>query len=71
MNPKHPSATVRDTYEDQALQAASIAGGAYVELTGKTDLATWTESEWLTLVDLIAHHFQDALNVAYGQDPPF
>jgi len=64
-------ATPSDCSVEQALQAASAAGGAYVESTGKTDLATWTESEWLTLVDMIVHHFQDALRTAYGEDPPF
>ena len=51
--------------------AASASGGAYVELTGKTDLATWTEQEWSTLIDVIVTSFQDFLREAYADDPPF
>lgn len=58
-------------HEAAALVAASASGGAYVELTGKTDLATWTEQEWSTLIDVIVTSFQDFLREAYADDPPF
>ena len=58
-------------HEAAALVAASTSGGAYVELTGKTDLATWTEQEWSTLIDVIVTSFQDFLREAYADDPPF
>lgn len=60
-----------DPHVEQALDAASAAGGSYIEVTGRTDLATWTESEWRTLIDVIVHSFQDALRQAYTDDPPF
>jgi hypothetical protein len=58
-------------HEQTALAAASRDGGIYVELTGKTDLVTWTEQEWTTLVDVIVTSFQDSLRESYGDDPPF
>jgi hypothetical protein len=58
-------------HETNALAAAGRAGGAYVEFTGKTDLATWTEQEWATLIDVIVTSFQDFLREAYADDPPF
>ena len=35
-------------HETNALAAASISAGAYVEEIGKTDLANWSEQEWAT-----------------------
>jgi hypothetical protein len=64
-------ATPPDSYVEQALAAAGAAGGAYIETTGRTDLAAWTESEWLTLIEVIVSSFQEALRAAYGEDPPF
>ena len=58
-------------HETNALAAAGRAGGAYVESIGKTDLATWTEQEWATLIDVIVTSFQDFLREAYADDPPF
>ena len=58
-------------HEIQALTLASMNGGAYVEEIGKTDLATWTEQEWMVLVDLIVTTYQDGLRQADGNDPPF
>ena len=58
-------------HETNALFAASISGGAYVETIGKTDLAVWTEQEWAALIDVIVTSFQDFLRQAYADDPPF
>ncbi len=57
-------------HETNALAAAGISGGAFVEEIGKTDLASWTEQEWATLVDVIVTSFQDFLRQAYADDPP-
>ncbi|MEY4157429.1 MAG: hypothetical protein RJB64_2150, partial [Pseudomonadota bacterium] len=54
-----------------ALAAASITAGAYVEEIGKTDLASWSEQEWATLIDVAVTAFQDFLRQAYADDPPF
>lgn len=58
-------------HEQTALAAAGRDGGIYAELTGKTDLVTWTEQEWATLIDVIVTSFQDSLRESYGDDPPF
>lgn len=36
-----------------AIQAASAPAGEYLESIGKTDLATMTETEWMTLLECI------------------
>lgn len=58
-------------HETDALLAANISGGAFVETIGKTDLAGWTEQEWAALIDVIVTSFQDFLRQAYADDPPF
>ncbi len=58
-------------HETDALLAASISGGAYVETIGKTDLSGWTEQEWAALIDVVVTSFQDFLRQAYADDPPF
>ncbi len=58
-------------HEINALLAASISGGAFVETIGKTDLTSWTEQEWAALIDVVVTSFQDFLRQAYADDPPF
>ncbi len=58
-------------HETDALLAASISGGAFVETIGKTDLSGWTKQEWAALIDVIVTSFQDFLRQAYADDPPF
>jgi hypothetical protein len=57
-------------HETNALAAASMSAGAYVEEIGKTDLANWSEQEWATLIDVAVTAFQDFLRQAYADDPP-
>ena len=58
-------------HEEKALAAAAQAGGAFVELTGKTDLVSWTAGEWCGLVEVIVTEFQDVLRRAYANEAPF
>lgn len=58
-------------HEEAALAAAAQAGGVFVEVTGKTDLMSWTADEWNRLVDVIVTEFQDELRRAYADDPPY
>jgi len=58
-------------HEVNALAAASISAGAYVESIAKTDLATWSQEEWSSLIDVTVTAFQDFLRTAYADDPPF
>ena len=58
-------------HEVNALAAASSSGGEYIESIAKTDLTTFTQAEWLTLIDVLITAFQDHLRNAYADDPPF
>lgn len=58
-------------HESMALEAASHYGGEYVESLGKTDLASWSATEWATLIEVVVTAFQDALRAAYADEPPF
>jgi len=60
-----------NTHEMNALAAASATGGAYIEGVGRTDLASWSEREWATLVEVIVTAFQDFLREAYAGDSPY
>lgn len=50
-----------DEHEIAAIAAASPMPGEYLESIGKTDLAVLTESEWLTLLEVIITAYQDEL----------
>lgn len=50
-----------DEHETAAIAAASPMAGEYLESIGKTDLAVLTESEWLTLLEVIVTAYQDEL----------
>ena len=50
-----------DEHEIAAIQAASPMAGEYLESIGKTDLAVLTDTEWLTLLEVIITAYQDAL----------
>jgi hypothetical protein len=50
-----------DEHETAAIAAASPMAGEYLESIGKTDLAVLTESEWLTLLEVIITAYQDEL----------
>ncbi len=58
-------------HEVNALAAASSSGGEYIESIAKTDLTTFTQAEWSTLIDVLITAFQDHLRNAYADDPPF
>jgi Family of unknown function (DUF6511) len=48
-------------HEVAAMRAASPTAGEYVESLGKTDLAAFSEDEWLTLIEVIVTAYSDAL----------
>jgi hypothetical protein len=50
-----------DEHETAAIAAASPVAGEYLDSIGKTDLATLTEAEWLTLLEVIVTAYQDEL----------
>ncbi len=48
-------------HEKTALEAASAAGGAYLEALGKTDMARMTPDDWYGFIDAVVSGFQDKL----------
>ncbi|WP_137179190.1 DUF6511 domain-containing protein [Roseomonas sp. AR75] len=50
-----------DEHEQAAIVAASPMAGEYLESIGKTDLAVLTETEWLTLLEVVVTAYQDEL----------
>lgn len=58
-----------NVHEIDALAAAAQSGGAFVERTGKTDLAQWRADEWSQLVEVIVTAYQDRLRSAYADEP--
>ena len=47
--------------EIQAIEAASDAGGAFLDRLGKSDLATMSRDEWMGFVEKVALGFADAM----------
>ena len=58
-------------HEVNALASASRMGGEYIDSIAKTDLASWSDHEWATLIEVVVTAFQDHLREAYSDDPPF
>jgi hypothetical protein len=58
-------------HEVAALEAASPLAGEYLESIGKTDLATMSEDEWMTLLDVVVTGFQDNLIRLKSSEAPF
>lgn len=50
-----------DAHEIAAIAAAGPLAGEYLESIGKTDLATLSEAEWLTFLEVVVTAYQDAL----------
>lgn len=50
-----------DEHEIAAIQAASPMAGEYLDSIGKTDLATLTDAEWLTFLEVVITAYQDEL----------
>ena len=48
-------------HEVAALRAASPVAGEYIDSLSKSDLAAFSEDEWLTLIEVIVTAFTDAL----------
>ena len=47
--------------EIQAIEAASDAGGAFLDHLGKTDMATMSRDEWMSFMEKVALGFADAM----------
>lgn len=52
--------------EIEAMYDAGASGGAYLDGLGKTDMATFTEDEWMSLVDAICTGYVDGIRTRTG-----
>jgi len=55
-------------HEIAAMRAASPVAGEYVDSLGKSDLAAFSENEWLTLIEVIVTAYTDALRDLASND---
>lgn len=59
------------TREIAAIEHASGAAGEYLESLGKTDMTTFDESEWMTMIEVIVGAFTEHLRTITDTDIPF
>ena len=50
-------------HEVAAMRAASPLAGEYIDSLGKTDLAEFSEHEWMTLIEVIVTAYVEALQL--------
>ena len=55
-------------HEAAAMRAASPVAGEYVDSLGRTDLASFSEDEWLMLIEVIVTAYTDALRDLANDD---
>jgi hypothetical protein len=66
-----PSPMIDPTPQEiRAIELASAPAGQYIESIGKTDMATWSESEWLTFLEVVVTGFQDGMQSRKNQHAP-
>lgn len=47
--------------ETAAMQHAGFCAGAYIDSLGKTDMAAWSEVEWMQFIEAVCTGYVDAL----------
>ncbi len=57
--------------EIAAMEQASNMAGEYLDHLGKTDMAQFSEEEWMTLVEVICGAFTDELRNLSASNIPF
>lgn len=57
--------------EQESMHHASAAAGEYLESLGRTDLAQFSLDEWMTLIEVIATAFDDAMRERGRERIPF
>ncbi len=60
--------------EIEGMYAGADAGGAYLDSIGKSDLAEFTEDEWMSFIEKVIVGFQDKVSELakpFEKDPPF
>jgi hypothetical protein len=58
-------------HETQAIDDAMLASGRFIDALNKTDLMSFTEAEYLALIEVVVTAFQDSIRSAYRNGPPF
>lgn len=52
--------------EIEAMYDAGASGGQYLDALGKTDMALFSEDEWMTLVDAVVTGYVDGIRTRTG-----
>jgi hypothetical protein len=58
-------------HEISALLEASQPAGEYIEALGRTDMATWSNDEWMTFLEITVTAYTDALRKLADNAVPF
>lgn len=59
-------------HEITAIEAASGPAGEYIETLGRTDMATWSESEWMCFLECVITAYSDQMKqLTKSGEPPF
>ena len=60
------------THEIAAIEAASAPAGEYIEQwIGKTDMAQWSQDEWLGFLEVVVTAYTNELGRLAAEEPPF
>ena len=57
--------------EQKAMEHASDKAGEYLEWLKKTDMESFTQDEWKTLVEVIVSGYIEAMQKLPGDEAPF
>jgi hypothetical protein len=59
-------------HEIAAIQAASQPAGEYIEELGETDMATWSNDQWMGFLETVITAYTDEMGrLSKNGDPPF
>ncbi len=69
-----PGAVVKmkepNKFEIEGMYEGAARGGEYLETIGKTDVATMTEDQWMSFIEVVVRGYEEKTMELYG-DPPF
>ena len=57
--------------EKIAMEASSVKAGEYLEWLQKTEMESFTQEEWKTLVEVIVGGYIEAMQKLPGDEAPF
>lgn len=57
--------------EIAAIEAASVLAGQYIDSIGKTDMATWSEFDWMNFIEAVVTGYSDEMQRLTADEVPF